>query len=562
MGGRGSGRKRESDEIKALKGVAVAMKADVSPEEDAAKDAARLVWDGILAMPAGPDRAVAFINQLTHAKGRGFAGQPFNLRSWQERIVRQLFTVNSSGMRRYRTALLMLPRKNGKSELAAAIALYGLLGDDEPGAEVYSAAADRDQASLVFNVAVAMIENDPWLRTQCLVIASQKRIVHVASRSFYRAVSAEAYSKHGFNASMVIYDELHAAPNRELWDVLATSQGAREQPLMFAISTAGYDRNSILYELYSHACEVRDGAVEDHSFLPVIYEAPKDADWADEAVWAACNPALGDFRSLEDMRVLANRAKAKAAQQNSYRRLYLNQWTEQSERWLSMDSWDACKVVIVRQDLIGRRCYLGMDLSTTTDLTALCLLFPSEHGLDVLPMFFMPRDNLLERGRQDHVDYNEWVRLGYIIATPGNVIDYDAIRRLIQQWAQLYDIHEVAFDPHEATHIVQLLQDVDKLPCRKVPQGFASLTSATKTLEAAVSSRRLRHDGNPVLRWNVANAAVEYQKRETKSGYMMLSKAVSTQRIDGVAALVMAVDALEHDPEPESVYEGRGILVL
>jgi phage terminase large subunit-like protein len=317
-----------------------------------------------------------------------------------------------------------------------------------------------------------------------------------------------------------------------------------------------------LFELYSHACSVRDGTVEDHSFLPVIYEAPKDADWADETVWAQCNPALGDFRSLEDMRILAKRAKSLPAQENTYRRLYLNQWTEQSERWIPMNLWDDCKVVIARQDLIGRRCYLGMDLSTTTDLTALCLLFPGEQGLDVLPLFFMPRDNLRERGRQDHVDYEEWARLGYIIPTPGNVVDYDAIRRLIQQWAQLYDIREIAFDPYNATHLVQLLQDVDRLPCRKIPQGYATLTSATKALEAAVISRRVRHDGNPVLRWNVANAAVEYDDKVKKSGNMKLSKKVSTQRIDGVAALVMAVDALEHDPEPESVYESRGVLVL
>jgi phage terminase large subunit-like protein len=203
-----------------------------------------------------------------------------------------------------------------------------------------------------------------------------------------------------------------------------------------------------------------------------------------------------------------------------------------------------------------------MDLSTTTDLTALVAIFPDESGFDVLPMFFMPRDNIRERGLRDRVPYDEWVRLGFIIGTPGNVVDYSTVRRIIQGWAQMYDVREIAFDPYNATYLVEHLMDVDKLPCRKVPQGYVSATSATKALEAAIISRALRHDGNPVLRWNVSNAAVEYEDKVKNSGNMKLSKAASTARIDGVAALVMAVDAMEHDPDPESVYETRGILTL
>ncbi len=290
------------------------------------------------------DRAVRLINQLTHTKGP-FAGQSFNLRPWQTKIVKQLFKTRRDGLRQYRTCLLMLPRKNGKSELAAALAIYFLLFDGEIGAEVYSAAADKDQAALVFNVAAQMIRNDPELEAQCELIDSQKRIVHRRSGSFYRAISAEAYSKHGFNASVVIYDELHAAANRELWDVLSTSQGARAQPLMMAITTAGYDRHSILWELYAHAQKVLENPSIDPTFLPILFEAPIDADWTDERVWKRANPALGDFRSLEEMRTAAARAKEIPAQENTFRRLYLNQWTEQASRWISMAAWDACNVV-------------------------------------------------------------------------------------------------------------------------------------------------------------------------------------------------------------------------
>ncbi len=289
-------------------------------------------------------RAIRLVNLLTHTKGP-FAAQSFNLRPWQVHILKRLFKTGKDGRRIYRTCLLMLPRKNGKTELAAALAIYFLLFDGELGGEIYSCAADKDQAALVFNVAAQMIRHDPELLAQVEIIDSQKRIVHRKSGSFYRAISAEAYSKHGFNASVVIYDELHAAPSRDLWDVLATSQGARAQPYMIAISTAGYDRHSILWELYAHAQKVQEHPSLDPSFLPILYEAPIDADWTDERVWKKANPALGDFRSLEEMRIACARAQEIPAQENTFRRLYLNQWTEQASRWIQMPAWDACNVV-------------------------------------------------------------------------------------------------------------------------------------------------------------------------------------------------------------------------
>jgi phage terminase large subunit-like protein len=288
-------------------------------------------------------RAVKLINQLTHTQGPA-AGQPFDLRPWQVRIVKKLFTMRRDGLRQYRQCLLMLPRKNGKTELAAALAVYFLLFDGEIGAEVYSAAAEKEQAARVFNVAAAMIRHEPELRAQCEIIESQKRIVVRSTGSFYKAISAEAYSKHGFNASAVIYDELHAAPDRELWDVLATSQSTRAQPVLFAISTAGYDRHSILYELYAHAKAVHENPALDPSFLPMIFEAPEGADWRSEKVWKACNPALGDFRSIDEMRASCARAVAIPAQENTFRRLYLNQWTEQAARWIALTAWDRCQV--------------------------------------------------------------------------------------------------------------------------------------------------------------------------------------------------------------------------
>jgi phage terminase large subunit-like protein len=483
-------------------------------------------------------RAIRLINNLTHTKGVS-AGQPFDLRSWQRRILEQLFRLGPDGRRVYRQCLLMLPRKNGKTELAAALALYFLLFDGEQGAEVYSAAADKDQAALVFHVAAQMIRNDAELLAQCELVDSQKRIVHRASGSFYRAISAEAYSKHGFNASAVIYDELHAAPNRELWDVLTTSQGARDQPIMLAISTAGYDRHSILWELYAHAQKVRETPSLDPSFLPIVYEAPIDADWTDERVWRAANPALGDFRSLEEMRIACARAKEIPAQENTFRRLYLNQWTEQAARWISMVAWDACRVGGDRARLRGRRCYVGMDLSSTTDLTALVAVFPDDAGpgFDVLAQFFVPADNLAERVRRDRVPYDQWARDGALIATPGNVIDYEYVRQTLRAWRTEFDVREIAFDKWNAIDLVTRLQTQDGFTCVQIDQGFAALSGPTKSLETAVLSRALRHDGHPVLRWNLSNVAVD----QDAMGNLKLSKKVSTERIDGASALVNAI---------------------
>ena len=497
--------------------------------------------DAVVTTTAEPAQdPVTFINSLTHTKG-AFGGKSFNLRPWQRSIVKRIFKKRSDGLRQYRTCLLMLPRKNGKTELAAAMALYFLLADGETGAEVYSAASDRDQAGLVFGVAAQMVRNNPVLAAQCYIVESQKRIVHTASGSIYRAISAEAYSKHGFNCHFCVYDELHSAPSRALYDVLSTSMGARTQPLMLAISTAGYDRHSILWELYSHAKKVAERPAVDPTFLPIIYEAPIGADWQSRKVWKAANPALGDFRSLEEMEILAARAKEIPAQENNFRRLFLNQWTEQDARWLQMSAWDACERPLERSALRGRRCYIGMDLSTTTDLTAAVAVFPDATGFDVLPMFFVPAERIAERSRRDHVPYDEWARQGVLTATPGSVVDYDAVRRVLNGWAAEFSVQMVGFDPWNATDLTTRLQQQDGLVCVSMRQGFGSLSAPTKSLEQAVLSRRLRHDGHPLLRWNVSNVAVEGDA----AGNLKPSKTKSTERIDGVVALIMAVDLMD-----------------
>ena len=502
--------------------------------------------------PEAPRDPIAFIDSLTHTKGR-FGGQRFNLRPWQRRIVKQIFKKRPDGRRQYRTCLLMLPRKNGKTELAAAIALYGLLADGEVGGEVYSAAADRDQASLVFGVAAQMVRNDPALLQACYLVDSQKRIEHWASGSIYRAIAAEAHSKHGFNASMVIYDELHAAPDRRLYDVLSTSMGARTQPLLLVISTAGFDRHSILWELYQHAKRVQEKPTLDPTFLPILYEAPIDAEWTDRRVWKKANPALGDFRDREEMEILAARAQEIPAQENTFRRLYLNQWTEQASRWISMAAWDACQV---REEarLKGRRCYVGLDLSATTDLTAMVAVFPDEDGFDVLAQCFVPGERIRERSRRDKVPYDQWARDGWLPAMPGPTVDYEAVRQALLTWCTAFQVRLIAYDPWNATDLVSRLEKQDGLTCVPMRQGFASLSAPTKSLEKAILAKQLRHDGHPVLRWCMSNVAVETDP----VGNLRPSKVASTERIDAVVALVMAVDLMDrHARTPGPAYDMR-----
>ena len=326
---------------------------------------------------------------------------------------------------------------------------------------------------------------------------------------------------------------------------LSSSTGARAQPLVMAISTAGYDRHSILWELYQHAKKVRETPALDPAFLPILYEAPDDADWTDEKVWKRCNPALGDFRSLEEMQIACARAKEIPAQENAFRRLYLNQWTEQAMRWLSLDSWDACAVPIDLAALAGQRCYVGLDLSTTTDLTAAVAVFPDAEGagFTVLPQFFIPQGRMAMRVTRDHVPYDEWARRDVLTATPGPTVDYEAVRAHLHRWRDRYDLRLIAYDPWNATDLVSRLEQQDGFTCVKMRQGKASLSAPSKALEKAILEQTLRHDGHPVLRWNISNAAVDTDN----AGNIQPSKAKSTERIDGVVALVMALDAMHRD---------------
>ena len=356
------------------------------------------------------NRAKNFINCLKHTKGK-WRGVSFELLPWQDRIISDIFgTVKENGYRKYNTAYVEIPKKNGKSELAAAIALYLTCGDNEWGAEVYGCASDRQQASIVFDVAVEMIDQCPALKKRIKPIMSVKRIVYKPTNSFYQVLSAEAYTKHGLNVHGVIFDELHAQPNRELFDVMTKGSGdARTQPLFFLITTAGTDRNSICFEQHQKAVDIIEGRKIDFTFYPVIYGIKDEADWSLEENWYKANPSLGHTIDIEKVRNAYISAKENPAEENIFRQLRLNQWVKQSTRWMQMDKWDLCGFNIDLDSLRGRECYGGLDLSSTTDITAFVLVFPprdEEEKYIILPYFWIPEDNLNLRVRRDHVPYD------------------------------------------------------------------------------------------------------------------------------------------------------------
>lgn len=503
------------------------------------------------------ERVVKFVQSLRHVKGK-WAGKPFSLQQWQiEKLLKPLFgTVNEDGTRQYRTAFVAIPRKNGKSMLAAALALYALFADGETGAEVYSAAAEREQASLVFNMAAQMVRMSPELNRRCKIIDSQKRIVYYEKNSFYRAISAEAYSKHGYSPTFVVYDELHCAPNRELWDTLVSGMGARTQPMMFAITTAGYDKNSICWEIWDYARKVRDGIIEDPTFFQLIYEAEENEPWNNEKTWKKANPNYGISIQPQFLEQEAYRAEQMPAYQNTFRRLYLNQWVTQETRWLSIDKWDACFGVPNFPEY--EPCYLGLDLSSTIDITSASLFCPATGA--VLNWSWIPEENMIERERRDKVPFSQWVRDGWIFATPGNVIDYGFIRKKINDLKQEYPgLRIVGYDPWNATQLAIQLEQEDGIPVIPIRQGYQTLSPACKELERRVLGGDLCHDGNPVLRWAMDNMVIQTDPNNN----IRPVKNKATERIDPAVSLIIAIAAWQQAEEDHvSVYETRGVLAF
>lgn len=525
--------------------------------ERQARDLARAYPDGLPADPRETQHpkglwfdaeagewVVNWIERLCrHSKGE-WAGKLITLEDWQKQILRIVFSwMRPDGTRRFRTAYEEVARKNAKSTKVAAVGLYLTVGDQEPGAEVYSSATKEKQAGIVWGAADAMVKQSPQLR---LVVKPRKKNLSCARlMSKFEPLGADSDTLDGLNVHGNLVDELHAHKDRGLWDVLATAMGSRRQPLTWAITTAGiYDPETIGWELHEYATQILEGIIEDDTFFSIIFAADAGDDWRDPATWAKANPNLGVSVKLSYMREQCDTAQQQPSFENTFKRLHLDIWTEQITRWIPIEKWDACTGV--PRSLLGRIVHGGLDLSTKLDITALTLLAFAEDGfLDCFFRFWVPEELVKERERKHKLpSYAPWVKAGVLITTPGNVIDYDFIRTDILKLATQMTIREIGFDPWNATQLAVQLQNelnptVDEHGFRMVEmrQGMKTLSEPAKELEKLVVDGKVRHGAHPVMRWMVGNASV----RRDSNDNIVPDKQESKAKIDGVLSTLNAL---------------------
>lgn len=504
------------------------------------------------------DRAERFFASiLRHTSGQ-WAGKPFALEKWQRQIVRDIVGWRrADGTRKYRMVYLEVPRKNGKTAMGAGLALLFLTLMGEQRGEIYSCAADTDQAAICFDTAKSMTLANSKLASG--ITAFRRSLYFAKTSSNYRILSADAHTKHGYGPSVVLFDELHAQPNRDLWDVMLSGMGARKEPLTIVMTTAGYDTNSICYEQHEYARKVLDGIIQDETFYPVIYAADPEDDWTSPKVWKKANPNYGVTVSADFLAQECKRAQETPAYENTFRRLYLNQWTQQESRWMPMEKWLACHC----EDwpaLDRRSCYAGLDLSTRYDLTALVLVFPPLKEDDpyfVEPHFWIPRSQMMERIRRDRVPYDAWERSGFVHVTEGDIVDYAFVKATVESLGKKYRIEEIAFDRWGAAGLSTTLQD-SGFALVEFGQGFSSMSAPMKDMMGLVISGKIAHDNNPVLNWNM-DAVVAKTDPAGNIKPVKPDRAKSANRIDGVVALIMGLDRALRAPKPRAA---RGIMML
>lgn len=549
--------------------------------------------------PTLADRACAFFPRFcSHSKG-AFAGQAFTPLDYQTQLIlRPLFGwVDQAGRRRFRKAYIQIPKKNGKTQLIAGLALYMLLADGEPGAEVYVAAADREQARILFNAAKAMVEANPQLKKRCVVYRNQ--IVRADDpTAFFQVLSAEAATKHGPNIHCLIIDELHAQPDRDLFETLTHGVVSRRQPLILLITTAGSDDESICFEEYVYAKRILTGTVEDEHYLPVIFEAKADDDWLDPAVWARVNPGLGSTIAPDTFEGFAREAANEPRKRNDFLRLHLNRWTNQATAWLPVEWWDACSEPLPSDAELARHPgAIGIDMAQKIDLAAAVAVFklplqdePGEqvevlveeegqivkrtHDLNyriaIVPTFYLPDETLRDRVHQDRVPYDQWATAKELCRVDGAIIGAQALvdgivgtvwqPGLIKRFPILKQ-GQVGYDPAFATEVALALRDGHGFTVVEVLQNYKHLNEACQIFEALVKAKRVLHGGHRLLRWNVENVAV---KQDDAGRIRPVKPKKSAKRIDGVVAAIIGLSRLiqQPPPKPQSVYRSRGVIVI
>ncbi len=508
-------------------------------------------------------RVVGFVEECcTHVKGEK-AGTPLLLEPWERAIFANLWGWKRSDSsqpdlcsRRYREALIFIPRGNAKTTLAAAMVCVGLYLDDSPGsqgADLYSSAAERDQARLCFEIVTGMIRNEPEMEQRADLY---KYSIAVGDKS-YKALSAEAGSKHGFSPQLVVNDELHAHKSPELTEVLMTGTLKRTSPMVVHLTTSDYEREgSICNDKHDYACKVRDGAIDDPAFLPVIYEASIDDDWTSPDVWAKANPNLHVSVPLDYLERECNRAREDPSYENTFKRLHLNIRTESVSRWIGTEKWDAClDNTISLEDCAGLPCWCGLDIASTEDFNALVIAVPrDESDVWVFPYFWVPEVTARRREKERKIPYDAWAREGLLTLTEGNCTDPKRLHQDIMGIIDRYqlNVQQIACDrAFQGLDVIQRLAVDEGMEVFAHGQGSMGMIPPTKVAKGAIFGKTLKHDGNKILRWMISNTVVHPGEwRE----YPM--KAKSSNKIDGVVAMIMALGIADaSDGGETSFYE-------
>jgi phage terminase large subunit-like protein len=490
-------------------------------------------------------RAITYIEKLHNPEGTDWAGQPIKLLEWEKDYLRKMLdTLDAAGNPKYEQSLLFVPKKQGKTTFLAALALYLLHARKHQQIKVV--AQTKEQAGILYSFVASMIRQDDYLsqREVCRVYKSpQRHILCHESDSMLDVLSSDAVTANGFNASILLYDEICFAQSSELWDAVISGGINRKNLLAIGLSTAGWDLNGFGYQFYERAKAILSDPAADPTFLPVIYEAPMDADWRKIETYLACSPT---FREIGDEAVRRIKAMIAAAEKDPsqlrrIRRYHLNQWigSDAVKAWIGLDKFDLCRGEV--GDLTGRVCWAGLDLGAVKDLTALSLLFPPDGDDDLYRLivrFFMPGDTLAAREKEDGgAQYTEWAKAGWIIPTPGWCTNYDYVRKEIREASEKYQLEGIAID--RMFNAEQLIKQLDEDGHRVIPMGQGAFTiiPAARELENLIERRKLCHDGNPVLRWNIQNCIGVMDE----SGNIRPSKKKSTGRIDGVYSTINAV---------------------
>lgn len=500
------------------------------------------------------ERAVTFIRALRHPKS-SLPRRQFQLDRWQERLIRKVYgDTLPDGTRRIKTVFALIPRGNRKTTLGAALAMLHLGPERIPGSQVVSAAVDRDQARIAFDEMTGVIGAHSRLQEAMQVQDTKSRITHRKSAAHYRAMSADAATAHGRTPVFALVDELHAWKKRDLWDAIKTGLVKTPGSLLVVTTTAGIGRENVAYDMFSYARDVATGKIQDDSFLPVLFQAGPDDDWKDEAVWRRCNPGLScnpPYPDIVGMRQMVREAEHRPADREMFRQLHLNIWLDgAAEPAWDLAIWDQNAGAYSLADLKGAKAWLAVDLSKRTDLSAIacCIEQDDEHILHVEA--FCPEEGIRRRADVDSAPYQLWVEQGHLTPCPGDVIDRGMIEDRIRALCAHLDVQEINFDPWAAGEMMRSL-DADGLPVIEFPQRLATFARPVTEFETAFMERRLRHGGNPLLRWAVGNVVLDADASENRRP----NKKKSTDRIDPAVAAIMAVGRAHADAAPRYITE-------